>query len=286
MSEIDQFESVFRAAFQEPFKYQHKAITSILFLGDLGADALADTFEKVTSMLEPVFLKDQPQFSYIQVSPDNTTQDILNSLESQQADLIITYRNLYSNAWQFPHSLGEQLDVLLQKTNVPVLVIPHPLSEYSSNHAMRNTDRVMVLSDHLSTEHRLTSIAADFTHANGELSLFHFEDQIAFDRMISTISKIPQIDTELAQREIKDQLAIESHKYMDSCEEKLKKTHPNITINKQCIFGKLIESIREFIQTNKIDLLVMNTKDQDQLAMHGLSYPIAVEVRQIPILMI
>lgn len=286
MSEIDQFESVFRAAFHEPFKYEHKTISSILFLGDLGADALASTFERVTKMLDPVFTKDHPQFSYIQVKPENTTQDILNNIEAQQADLIITYRNLYSNAWQFPHSLGEQLDVLIQRTSMPVLVIPHPLSEYSSGHAMQNTDRVMVLSDHLNTENHLTSIAADFTHPNGELSLFHFEDQIAFDRVISTISKIPAINTDTAKFAIKEQLAVESHQYMDSCQAKLKDTHPNITIKKQCIFGKLLESIKEFIQVNKIDLLVMNTKDQDQLAMHGLSYPIAVEIRQIPILMI
>ena len=37
---------------------------------------------------------------------------------------------------------------------------------------------------------------------------------------------------------------------------------------------------------HEIDLLVFNTKDDDQLAMHGLAYPLAVEVRGIPILML
>ena len=30
----------------------------------------------------------------------------------------------------------------------------------------------------------------------------------------------------------------------------------------------------------------MNTKDDDQLAMHGLAYPLAVELRDIPLLML
>jgi len=30
----------------------------------------------------------------------------------------------------------------------------------------------------------------------------------------------------------------------------------------------------------------MNTKDEDQLAMHGLAYPLAIEVRSIPLLLL
>jgi len=37
---------------------------------------------------------------------------------------------------------------------------------------------------------------------------------------------------------------------------------------------------------HEIDLLVMHTKTDDHLAMHGAAYPLAVELRQIPILMI
>ena len=34
------------------------------------------------------------------------------------------------------------------------------------------------------------------------------------------------------------------------------------------------------------DLLVMNTKDDEQMAMHGLAYPLAIEVRSIPLLLL
>jgi hypothetical protein len=35
-----------------------------------------------------------------------------------------------------------------------------------------------------------------------------------------------------------------------------------------------------------VDLLVMNTKDEDHSAMHGLAYPLAVELRGTPLLML
>ena len=40
------------------------------------------------------------------------------------------------------------------------------------------------------------------------------------------------------------------------------------------------------IERHQVDLLVLNTKDQHQLAMHGMAYALAVELRQTPLLML
>ena len=40
------------------------------------------------------------------------------------------------------------------------------------------------------------------------------------------------------------------------------------------------------IDEHQVDLLVVNTKDEDQLAMHGLAYALSVELRSTPILML
>ena len=50
--------------------------------------------------------------------------------------------------------------------------------------------------------------------------------------------------------------------------------------------GRRIEEYTRLIEEHEVDLLVMHVKDEDQLAMHGLSYPLAVELRQIPLLML
>ena len=43
---------------------------------------------------------------------------------------------------------------------------------------------------------------------------------------------------------------------------------------------------KELVEENEIDLLVMYTKDEEQLAMHGIAYPLAVELRSTPLLML
>ena len=43
---------------------------------------------------------------------------------------------------------------------------------------------------------------------------------------------------------------------------------------------------RALVREHEVDLLIMETKDEDQLAMHGLAHPLAIEIREIPLLMI
>ena len=50
--------------------------------------------------------------------------------------------------------------------------------------------------------------------------------------------------------------------------------------------GHRLSEYAGLIEEHEIDLLVFNTKDDDQLAMHGLAYPLAIELRQIPLLML
>ena len=52
--------------------------------------------------------------------------DLLERVAQHAPDLICTYRNLHSETWKYPYSLGEHLDVLTQMTSAPVLVLPHP----------------------------------------------------------------------------------------------------------------------------------------------------------------
>jgi CheY-like chemotaxis protein len=40
------------------------------------------------------------------------------------------------------------------------------------------------------------------------------------------------------------------------------------------------------VGSHSVDLLVMNTKQDDQLAMHGVAYPLCIELRDTPILML
>ena len=45
-------------------------------------------------------------------------------------------------------------------------------------------------------------------------------------------------------------------------------------------------SVQRLIEQHQVDLLVLNTQDENQLAMHGVAYALAVELRHIPLLML
>ena len=52
------------------------------------------------------------------------------------------------------------------------------------------------------------------------------------------------------------------------------------------MFGHHLAEYKRLIEQQEVDLLVLNTKDENQLAMHGMAYALAVELRQIPLLML
>ena len=60
----------------------------------------------------------------------------------------------------------------------------------------------------------------------------------------------------------------------------------DIHVESAVTLGHHIADYTRLVEEHKIDLLVFNTKDDDQLAMHGLAYPLAVELRQIPLVML
>ena len=286
MSNIDQFESIFRSASKDVFESQTINLSEILLVTDLdkaGAEAFA---EKLKSFFNTIDASSDFKWDLLTKDDFTTTAELLDRSGAKPYDLICTYRNLHSDAWKHPHSLGEFVDVLLQRTQSPVLLLPHPGADYAYSHAMENTDNVAAITDHLSNDHRLVNYAARFTQKNGHLYLTHIEDETAFNRYIEAISKIETIDTDVAKEKLKEQLLKEPLDYIESCREKLEGGEHPLKIEAVVQFGQHLSNYTDLIKTNKIDLLVMNTKDKDQLAMRGIAYELTVQTREIPLLLI
>ena len=89
-----------------------------------------------------------------------------------------------------------------------------------------------------------------------------------------------------ARRRLEDQLLKDARDYVDSCAARLASFELDLQVKPLIDFGDHLADYRRFLEELQVDLLVMNTKDEDQLAMHGLAYPLAVELRQIPLLML
>lgn len=284
MTQIDQFESIFRSALRDVFVYEPVVIRTALLITDRRQSEAQDYLLDVRRFLAVLgtnvgwqVFGDENRFS---------TLDVLSKIEQTKPDLVCTYRNLHDEAWRHPHSLGEHLDVLLQKTDAPVVILPHPDADYAHAHAMEDTNNVMAMTGHLANDPRLVNYAAAFTATAGTLYLSHLEDDAVFERYMAAISKIPDIDSDVAREKIAVQLLKEPRDYAAGSARVLKENRPDLSVEMGIAFGHRLSEYKRAIGEHEIDLLVMNAKDDDQLAMHGLVYPLAIELRQIPLLML
>lgn len=286
MPGIDQFESVFRSAAKPIFERKEIAFASVLVVTDKDRDGTVAIGERVRAFLGAVTGSDGIEWAGLSKGDFSGIKDLLDQVGERRPDLIVTYRHLHSDGWRWPFSLGEHLDVLTQSAPVPVLVLPHPDAGREAAHALENTDVVMALTDHLAGDAWLVSYAVAMTQKGGKVVLAHVEDGAVFDRYIETIGKIPSINTEEAREMLLEQLLREPRDYIASCAEVLTNAGSLVTVESVVRVGHRLSEYASLVTEHEVDLLVINTKDHEQLAMHGLAYAVAVEVRQIPVLML
>jgi len=285
VNKVDQFESVFRAAVRRGFEYQCIAVSKILVVSDLEDDVAARFLRRLQSFL-PVLAAEKPRWDCISTARFSTAEALLNEVTRRAPDLVCCYRNLATTAWKQPYSLGVHLDVLLQCCAAPVLVVPHPKAGYAATHALSATRTVMAVVDALSDDDRLVNTAVRMVATDGSLFLTHIEDGVVFDRYLDAIGKIASIDTEQAREEIAKRLLEDSRNYFDSCQAAIAQARPDITQQRVLAFGRHLDAYRSSIDEHRIDLLVMNGKDDSQMAMHSQAWPLAIELRQIPLLIL
>lgn len=286
MTQVDQFESVFRAAAKPVFHSTVVELERVLVVTDLPPSEANSYGGRVEAFLRHAASADSASFDTLAGVEARSTGQLLQLVEDAAPSLVCAYRNLFSDGWQWPHSLGEALDLLTQTTEAPVLVLPHPMEASQAEHALQNINQVMAVTDHLAGDDRLVNWAAAMTQDGGTLTLSHVEDQGVFDRYIDVIGKISSIETDAARVSIEKQLLKEPADYIESVREALAKAGTPITVESEIRLGNHLSDYRTLVAAHEVDLLVLNTRDDEQLAMHGLAYPIAVEIRDIPLLML
>jgi hypothetical protein len=285
MTRLNTFESVFKAADKPVFAYESIKVDRILLVTDLAPGEAEALMPPARTFLAAVD-DGRAAWTVLGAGDFDNVRSLLDRVEAGQPDLVLTWRHLRSEAWRWPFSLGEYLDVLIQATTAPVLVLPHPDAGHALPHSIRNTDRVMAMTDHLAGDSRLVNYALAFTHAGGRCWLTHVESDHDFERYMEVIAKIPSIDTEDARETIKAQLLKEPRDFIRRCRNAVEAEKLPVTVEELVTTGHRLSEYRALIEGQEIDLLVMYARDEHQLAMHGRTYPLAVELRQIPLLLL
>ena len=285
MTTIDQFESVFLSADKAVFTYAPVAFGDVLLVSDLDEAPARALIDRCRGFLAAI---DRPEtrWKHLGGGGFSSVKEMLDAVEARNPDLVVTYRHLHSNAWHWPHSLGEYLDVLTQATTIPVLVLPHPEAGLALPHALHDTDQVLAITDHLTGDDRIVNTALAFTGAGGTCRLSHVESSLAFEHYMAAISKISEIDSETARETLEAQLLKEPSDYIASCRTAIEAAGLAVTIAELVVMGRHLAEYRRLVDAHEVDLLVMHTKDEDQMAMHGMAYPLAIELRQIPLLLL
>ena len=284
MPNVDQFESLFKAASKAAYRYERRRFEKIAVVTDRNQAEAGVICKRVRRFL--AVLGDEPRWLEVSGEESRTVEQLLALVDRERPDILVTYRNLHSAAWQWPHSLGRHLDVLTQATSCPVLVIAHPNDEEAFERSMNHTRVVMAATDHLAGDGSLVNHAVSLVEPGGTLVLAHIEDDGTFEHYMNAISKIPSIDTDNARAAILRQLLKEPHDYVGACREELAKHGVDVRVEEVVRTGHRLREYQQLIDEHSVALLVMHTKDEDQLAMHGLAYPLAVELRHTPLLMI
>ena len=282
MTTLDQFESVFKAASKDVYHFAEIHFPRLLLVHDLEHDA--GWARMVKNYL--TFLPGQETWSVFTAADYTDAEDLLARVRAFEPSLICTYRNLKSSAGICPYSLGAYLDVMTQVVQAPVLVLPHPAESAELRSNAKGLDKVMAITHHLNGDQLLVNYADAFTAPDGHLFLTHIEEMGIFENYMETISKISAIDTDSARELIGNRLLKEPSDYAEGIRAKLARLQPELRVEAIVIMGRRLREYKALIEQHQIDLLVFHTKNEDHLAMDGMAYPLAVELRQLPLLML
>ena len=286
MIRIDQFESVFKSADKPVFRYEPFSVGSPMVLTDLDDEA-AESFAVLAGKYTGAGGSREISAQRVIKGADfSTIEECLELIAVGKPDLICTYRGLHSDCWRWGQSLGSYVEVLTQTVSVPVLVFPHPAAAETLSAAEAGCRHVMAMTDHLAGDICLVNAALFFTPAQGTLHLINLEDQQVFERYMAAIDKIPSIDSAAARDSVLAQILKEAKDYIQSCRTVMEEQELDVEIQETVELGLHVADYKRLAAARDVDLLVMNTKDSGQLAMHGLAYELAVELNDIPLLLL
>ena len=284
MVDLDRFESQFRASVKERPVFEPPDVRSVLIITDLDATSARSLEGKVKTFLSALDVN-KIEWRTIGADEIHGVRSMLDHVEKAQPSLIVSYRHLFEDDKDLPHSLGTYADMLIQALTTPVLLLPNPHRPDLTD-KLRATQRVVLVTDHIVGDQRLVNWGLCFVNNTGLLQMVNIEDDQVFKRYIEVISKIPDLDTELAHKSIERQLIHEAEDFLSAWAAGIKADYAQLDVETLVQLGHSSQDYIRIAQDADADLVVFNTLNEGQLAMHGIAYALAVELLHRPLLML
>lgn len=286
MTQIDQFESIFRAASRSVYTFQDWNINQTLVISD-GTRKDAETIrDQVSTFLGAAMDVEHLEWTLTSGDDFSSVRGLLQLVETHQPSLVVCRRNLHVKADEFVYSLGVYVEVLTQVMDIPVLLLPTTEIKIGETPWHAESKNVLAVTDHLDNDSLLVNSALKMTAEGGRLILAHIEDERMFERYMHAIERIAEIDSDVARDTIRERLLLDPKNFIDSCRTEIEKHEPGIQIESLVKMGRTLADYRNLVRSHEVDLVVLHTRDEDQLAMHGLAYPLCVELHETPLLLI
>ena len=286
MLNVDEFESVFRAAAKERFRFAPPEVATLLVVTDLEGEDEEVFLDATRLLLEPLVEGRDVAWEVRGAGAWEGVEGVLGLVDEVRPDLVVTYRNLRSDAWKYSYSLGVYLNALTRATPLPVFVTPHPRAFPALGWKESRTDSVMVINDALTGDDALVNWGCALTRSGGTLHLTHVEHDEIFARYIAAIAKVPEIDTETARERLMEQLLREPKDYIERAAAALAEAGVRVDVASHVFRGHRVSDYRLIAEQHDVDVLVFPSLEEDRLALHGIAYSLAVELVTTPLLMI
>lgn len=284
------FESQFKGAIRQQYKHDPLEIDSVYVVTDLDAQRAGRVQASCERFLDQVPAMRGATWRVFTEDDLPHVPQLRELIEAEKPGLVITYRNLTEHPRYPRSSLGNYVDTVTQATTAPVLVLPvrrrDDVGAEDLEGRLQDTDRVIVVTDHLTDDPELVRYGAEFTQPGGLLLLSHIEDEAWFQRYMRAIDRIPELDNDLARDAIKARLLKDARDFVDSAAENLHSGPLDIRVSPLVEMGQTIDAYRKVIADHAVKLIVADAKDPGRRAMSDLAYSVAVEFIDVPILLL
>ena len=280
-SRLDLFESIFKRAQRISLEYSPPVLASVLVLVPEQPDAM--TTPIVEQTLEILNRHKATTVTSQSLSNDIDELSISNLVLDHAPDLIVLQRHLLQGDHSWNRGFGGMVQSLIQHHATPILALPNQLPNVREPFAVRTVAAVV---DQPLDNHGLVNWASTFCASGATLCLHHIEAEDQFERIMKSIERIPELNTETARTTLKRELMHEAQSFLNHCQLTLDQYRPDVTVQYSVEMTRVQHGYLNWITQIEPDLIVLDTLNATKALNRGIADALSLQFTDLPFLLL